>query len=115
MHEDIGRQSWTIIVSQRELRWSPKMVFSHNIVVSARDRRWQLESLFQTWRLCGTPDRCVVSIVVISSRVDFQDLLMLAATEDQVVHELLEEVTWRALPILGEMFKDGLSIPTLTG
>ena len=38
-----------------------------------------------------------------------------AATEDQVVHELLEEVTRRALPILGEMFKDGLSIPTLTG
>ena len=91
------------------------MVFSHNIVVSARDRRWQLESLFQTWRLRGTPDRCVVSIVVISSRVDFQNLLMLAATEDQVVHELLEEVTRRALPILGEMFKDGLSIPTLTG
>ena len=40
--------------------------------------------------------------MVISSRVDLQDLLILATTGDEVVHELLEKVTRREWLILGK-------------
>ena len=57
------------------------------------------------------PRQVCLSIVVISSRGDLQDLLILATTGDQVVHELLEKVTRREWLILGKVV---LSIPTLT-